>query len=363
MCLVWAAIICACRLALFEPLLCSIMSGSVLQLLMARVQQELLAKQATEASNAAAAQDSSSATAAKDSYSATAAKDSYIATAAKDSYSATAANNSYSATAAKDSYTPTAAKDSYSATAAKDSYSATATKVPADPIARKEPDVPLSRPPEAMLETDPDSDEEERRALAAELVPAAYFAGEEGDEEEDEMWDDEVMEEWFKFKSWPFPTKDWKSWEAWNWGGKNSESWAWHEESGDWENEADDNEKKGKSCREGHLPSRPVATPVRAASTAAKPEPLHRLPSNSSLKAPHSETTLVMPGHVWEESPAPTAAAIAGDDLRINSTTHKREYMRLVDASAMYEILCGALKHITNPYLDHHETVAFASPA
>ena len=318
--------------------------------LVARVQRELLAKQAEEASSATASKCPLSDTATKLPLSASALKDltklPSSASATKDptklpsSASATKDPTKLpsSASALKD---PTKLPSSASATKDPSAPSAThATKVlaanPERPAALK-PETLVAHAPEVMLQTDPDSDEEERRELAADLVPPAFFAGEESAEEEDEMWDDEVMEEWFKFKGWTeFPYYDWssmESWQAWSWGGENSKPLGWHEENGDWQNEADDSEDKGKEA----LASRPIATPVRAASAAAKPDPLRRLPSSSSLQAPPSEaTTLPMPGAVVDVPDASSAAAMAGDDLRINSTTHKREYMRLVDASAIY---------------------------
>ena len=198
---------------------------------------------------------------------------------------------------------------------------ATTTLASPDPLSKPTPKpAPLSAPMPAIADTpaaaldeegidgEPLS-EDEVQSRAREIDPAALWGGE---EEVDPEW-----EAWNSQGPWEIGVSGWteEEWDAW------AEAW-------------DPEEEKAQAtlaAKAEARTSRPVATPTH---TEGTPVPaLRRLPSNSNLSVASDATTLVMGAPPPPDMPpldeCPTAAAI------VNSTTHKREYMRLVSYSAL----------------------------
>ena len=136
-----------------------------------------------------------------------------------------------------------------------------------------------------------------------EACAAAYWAGEEEDENEQEEGGE-----------------DWEEWDEKEEESEEKEGEENEEKEGEENEEEDADEGEDRQLEQHEKKQKgvtltvPVATPARAA--LALPD-LKRLASSSSLNAPPTEAT------VPDESVAAPAAPV------INSTTHKREYMRL----------------------------------
>ena len=123
-----------------------------------------------------------------------------------------------------------------------------------------------------------------------------------------------------------------QEWDGESWAGSQDlEAWEYQEDWEEWvkgrydgeelshDEEEDANESLDKACdkalKADACSKRPVATPARTG------PPLHRLPGTLDLKPP-SETTTVVESTLRE-------LGGDGDAVVVNSTTHKKEYMRL----------------------------------
>ena len=166
-------------------------------------------------------------------------------------------------------------------------------------------------------------DDGELEARAREIDPPAYWGGSR-EEEQDDDWDAYA---WEYQGPWRIGRSGWteEEWDAW------AEAWDPEEEKA----QALLAEKGGKPETSA---TRPVATPTRP-ETLPVPA-LRRLPSNSDLSVPDSNaTTLVMGGHPASPPPSVPPPMPSRDESPtaaiVNSTTHKREYMRLVPYSAL----------------------------
>ena len=210
---------------------------------------------------------------------------------------------------------------------------------------------PPLRPPTPEA-SDDEEDEDDRSAEACLVVQPAVWAGEEGDDgyvspTESDMWD-----EWFRWKAMKGEDCHW-----------DEAGWPLDDES--WENqEAYDPaltcEEAGKLMADPKCTSSsiPVPTPVRAV-TFAPGSPTQLLPKATDdeeetpqktpppcLRRQNAELTLKTPSEastqVWTPEPARgsdgSEVASVGP-VRVNSTTHKKEYMRLVDYSVMHVLI------------------------
>ena len=134
-----------------------------------------------------------------------------------------------------------------------------------------------------------------------EACGAAYWAGEEAEENEQEEGNE-----------------DGEEWDEKDDANDEDEGEENEEEEDAMDDEGEDRQlEEHEKMKNGVTHTKPVATPARAALALPNGPNLKRLASSSSLNAPTTEATVPD-----ESAEAPTAAIV-------NSTTHKREYMRL----------------------------------
>ena len=207
----------------------------------------------------------------------------------------------------------------------------------------------LALPPIPDVSEDEDDD---RSAEASLVAPPAMRAAEEGDDY-DEADEAEIAMEWYK----------WKVERGQDW---DNEGWGWDEP--DEENEGDVPMRPQLTCKDTACP-KPVATPVRSvkfapgspAELVPKPEEdvENSPPPPPCLRRMNADMHLIPPSEVSTKPETPEPASgmdgseVASAGERVNSTTHKKEYMRLVHYSANVLIqhqvlLCCMFCHVQN---------------